>query len=233
MDVPALAIFGTSFLVGLSGAASPGPLLAFNIRETVHRGFLAGPAVAIGHGLLELAVVVLLATGLKALLSADAAIAVIGILGGVFLLGMAWGMLRNPGRGAPPHDSSPSALADGMTPRALVAGPGRLSRPLVGGALVSLSNPYWALWWATVGAALLTRSLQLGLLGVVAFYVGHVLADLFWYGLVSAALASGRQLLTARVYRGLMLGCGLFLGGTGIFFLVTGTRLLVGVEWRP
>ena len=40
-EFPALAIFVTSFLVGISGAVSPGPLLAFNIKETMRTGFMA------------------------------------------------------------------------------------------------------------------------------------------------------------------------------------------------
>ena len=59
-----LAVFGTSFLVGLSGALAPGPLLALDIRESTARGFWAGPYIATGHSLLELLVVVLLAVGL-------------------------------------------------------------------------------------------------------------------------------------------------------------------------
>ena len=40
-EFPALAIFVTSFLAGFSGAVSPEPLLAFNIKETMRTGFMA------------------------------------------------------------------------------------------------------------------------------------------------------------------------------------------------
>ena len=61
---PILIIFANSFLVGFSGAVSPGPLLAFNIKETVRIGFIAGPLVVAGHSLLELVTVGALAFGL-------------------------------------------------------------------------------------------------------------------------------------------------------------------------
>lgn len=215
-DVPALAIFGTSFLVGLSGAVAPGPLLAFNIRETVRHGFLAGPYVVTGHAVLELVVVVALALGLTQVLHSDPTKAAIGILGGLFLLWMGWGMLRNPGQVAP-----------GSTERHHGVAQGGITELIVGGVLVSLSNPYWAIWWITVGAALMTRSLELGLVGIGAFYLGHILSDLSWYGLVSAALASGRRLITGRLYRGIMLGCGAFLAIMGGYFIVTGINVLV------
>ncbi|MBI4201331.1 MAG: LysE family transporter [Chloroflexi bacterium] len=215
--MPALAIFGTSFLVGLSGAASPGPLLAFNIRETVRRGVLAGPYVAAGHSLLELLVVVALAFGLTRWVDSDPVVAAIGLLGGLFLLWMGWSMIRNPGQGAPQLGTQ----VDSAKERGI-------KEPFIGGILVSLSNPYWAIWWITVGAAFMTKSLKLGAVGVIAFYLGHILSDISWYSLVSAALASGRRFLTARVYRGVMLGCGFFLLAMGVYFIATGAATLAG-----
>ena len=211
----AAAIFGTSFLVGLSGAMSPGPLLAFNIKETVRMGFLAGPLVAAGHSLLELFMVLALAMGITRLLDSAPLVGAIGILGGLFLLWMGWGLLRNPGQAA-----LPSREDQRHHGRSGVCG------PLVGGFVVSLSNPFWAVWWLTVGATFMTRSLELGLLGIGAFYVGHILSDFAWYGLVSATLASGRRFITQRLYRGVMLACGVFLAGMGAYFVASGASML-------
>ena len=130
-DAAVLSIFGTSFLVGLSGAVSPGPLLAYNIRETVRRGFLAGPYVATGHAIPELLVVVVLALGLSRFIDVDNVTGAIGLLGGLVLLWMGGGMLRNPGQGAP--GSAEHRVAQ------LHAG---ATAPIIGGAVVSLSNPF-------------------------------------------------------------------------------------------
>ncbi len=214
-DVPALVIFGTSFLVGLSGAVSPGPLLAFNIRETVRHGFMAGPYVAAGHALLELATVAALTFGLTRIRDFQPAVAAIGILGGLFLVWMGAGMLRNPGHGAPTFQGHASGVPSHG-----------VRESVVGGVVVSLSNPYWTLWWLTVGAAFMARSVELGVVGIAAFYLGHILSDFCWYSLVSAALASGRRLVTVRVYKVVMLACGAFLTAMGVYFVVTGVRLL-------
>ncbi len=95
--------------------------------------------------------------------------------------------------------------------------------------MVSLSNPFWSLWWVTVGLYYLTRSqdLGLGLLGIAAFYLGHILADYVWYGVVSLALVSGRRILTNTFYKGLILVCGLFLWGLAGFFIVQGVARLL------
>ena len=92
--------------------------------------------------------------------------------------------------------------------------------------MVSLSNPFWALWWLTVGAALITRSLEVGLMGIASFYLGHILSDLVWYGFVSATVTSGKRFLSRNVFRGIILVCGSFMGLLGVYFVVTGIRLL-------
>ena len=76
--------------------------------------------------------------------------------------------------------------------------------PVVHGAAVSLANPYWLLWWVTIGAALVAKGLALGPAGVVAFFIGHELADLAWYAAVIFAVSSGRHLLSPKVYRVVM-----------------------------
>lgn len=96
-----LAVFGTSFLVGLSGALAPGPLLALDIRESTARGFWAGPYIATGHSLLELLVVVLLAVGLLRFIEGGVAFSVIAICGAIFPLWIGWGMVRQRSRALP------------------------------------------------------------------------------------------------------------------------------------
>ena len=211
---PILIIFANSFLVGLSGAISPGPLLAFNIKETLRVGFIAGPLVVAGHSLLELVTVGALAFGLAQVLDSDPVVAAVGLLGGGFLLWMSWGLLRKPSKNVP-HLSGWSASQSRIG-----------LKPLVGGALVSLSNPFWALWWLTVGAALITRSLEVGLMGIASFYLGHILSDLVWYGFVSATVTSGKRFLSRNVFRGIILVCGSFMGLLGVYFVITGIRLL-------
>ena len=212
-EYQALAIFGTSFLVGLSGALMPGPLLALDIRESSVGGFWAGPYIATGHSLLELLVVILLAVGLLQVTEQGPAFTIIALLGGLFLLWMGWGMVRRPAQGLP------STIESGR--RTGRYGPGR---PILGGAVFSITNPFWSLWWVTVGATFMaeTQSLGLGVLGITAFYLGHILSDYSWFSLVSLAVGSGRRIMSDTLYKGIVLGCGLFLWGMACFFIATG-----------
>lgn len=213
MDIT--VIFTTAFLVGLSGAMMPGPLLAVTVGESVKRGFWAGPLIVLGHALLELTLVVFLVMGLAAVLSKGEVKTVIGIVGGFFLLYFGWGMTRDALRKRVSLDLR-GELAD------LPSGAGGAKKgmhPVAAGFLVSLSNPYWSMWWATVGLLYITQALQRGNLGLGSFYAGHIISDLAWYALISAAVAGGRRLINQSVYNGMLAVCGVFILGLGVYFI--------------
>lgn len=201
-----IALFFTSFGVGFSGALMPGPLLTVNIAESTRRGFWTGPIVIIGHAIAELAVVVLLAVGLSEFLASETAFTVIGILGGIALVLMGGAMLHDIIRGKISYDPDRPGSSSGL---------------LVGkGITASLSNPYWFVWWATVGSAFLTKSLSHGAAGPVVFYVGHIMSDLVWYTFVSFMISIGRKFLAGRPYYILISICALFLLYIGVKFIV-------------
>jgi threonine/homoserine/homoserine lactone efflux protein len=149
--------------------------------------------------------------GIGTLLTRAPVVGAIGILGGGVLVWMAWGMLRG---------------LKGLT-LSTEAGPGASRRhPVWAGILTSISNPYWILWWATVGLGYLALAARVGAAGVTAFYLGHICSDLLWYSAISCSLVLGRRLLTDRMYRGLVAVCAVFLLGFGLYFGYTGVRLL-------
>lgn len=213
-----IALFFTSWAVGFSGAASPGPVSTFCLTEGARRGFWAGPRITLGHAIIESAMVVLLAFGLGPLLSQPAAAAAIALVGGIVLLWMGWDLARGAWTGK---------LALDLAARGEPEGLARLgSAPA--GALISASNPYWFLWWATIGAGYVAIALRLGTIGLIAFYVGHILADLTWNSLMTFIASSGRKVLPPAFYRWLMLAFGVFLIGFSVYFLASGVSFLLG-----
>jgi len=196
---PALLVFvfTTSLLVGFSGAMMPGPLLMVTVSETARRGFLMAPLLVLGHGIAEAGVVVGLTIGLGEFLKQGPVAATIGLLGGLFLFWMGYGIIR-------------SAWLRQVSLHTQGGGPAR-GGPVLAGALTSLANPYWVLWWATVGASYVAWSLRAGMPGLISFYGGHVLSDLSWYSLMGFAVVSGRRVLGDDLYRALLIICGAFL----------------------
>jgi threonine/homoserine/homoserine lactone efflux protein len=98
---------------------------------------------------------------------------------------------------------------------------------VVDGVVLSAANPYWILWWATTGLAYINLARTLGIAGLTAFFVGHILSDYVWYGFVSVLVAKGRERISDRSYRWLVGICAAVLVGFGILFITAG---VVGIE---
>ena len=180
------------------------------VRESARNGFKTGPLIILGHGVLELSLIAALLVGFSAVIKNPLFLAGVGILGGTVLLGMGVFGWSRSGGGLKLNSASrdiPSS-SDIKIVRA--------------GILTSLSNPYWFIWWATIGIAYLGKSWKYGWAGLTSFYSGHILADLLWYSLVSAAVAGGRSFFTPGVHRWVLRVCSLFIAGLGIYFIHSG-----------
>lgn len=216
MSAAALAaIFGTSFVVSLTGALTPGPMTTVGLRESVRYGFWAGPALALGHGVIELVLVIALALGLNEVLDNDNVTAAVALVGGAVLIVMGVSTALRAGG----YELS-SRSTDDTTPFSMpltAAGPLALA-----GIVVSVSNPYWVAWWATIGTAYIVEALDEGVLGVTAFYSAHILADIGWLSLIAFAVVGGGRIMSQRVYHGILVACGLFLIGLGGWFFADG-----------
>lgn len=208
-----LKILSMSFVTGLSGALMPGPVLAVTISSVIQAGFIAAVLIILGHSILELILVAALAIGLKNVLKNKFVTGTVGVIGGSVLLWFAYGMITSAYSGM----SVPQAAA-GQGASITYFG-------LVGkGAITSLSNPYWLIWWATIGVTYMMVSLEKSFIGISTFYVGHISADFVWYCAIAGALVLGKQLLSDRIYTGLIMICGLFLAYLGAYFFYSGVR---------
>lgn len=208
---PLALIFGSSFVVGLSGALMPGPVLTVTIAEATKRGFWAGPLIVLGHGIIEFSLFVALVLGVGTLLKHDLVFGIVGVGGGIVLIGMGIGMVR---------DTRTATLK-------LDLDPGERSRPVIAGLLTSISNPYFIIWWATIGLSYIALSQQHGIMGLGSFYSGHIMADVVWYFAVAAAITVGKKIMSDRTYRWIIGLCGGFLVVLGFYFGSSGLKALL------
>jgi len=206
-----LSIFALAFVTALSGAMMPGPLLAATISESARRGFLAGPLLIVGHALLEAALLILLLRGLASLFQREIFFIVIALLGAAVLIWMAAAMFRSLPTLRLSFDRKVK----------------KQNNIILQGALMSVANPYWSIWWATIGIGCILQGKRLGVWGILFFFSGHLLADFAWYSAVSAAVAGGRRLLTDRVYRSIIAVCATALVGFAVYFLYAGISKLL------
>ena len=209
-------IFSLSFAVALTGAVAPGPLLTYTIVKTMgtrRQGFLVGFWVIAGHALLESVLVIAILLGFAAILKRPPAAKIIGVIGGFVLLYFGVNLIRDVFARRLPDVFAGSEEADRGASR-FVNTP-----PVLGGILISMSNPYWWIWWATIGFAFM-HNYGISFLSVpslLAFILGHEAGDLVWYVFVSTVIYFGRQRLNARVYHGLLVVCGLVMMGFGVY----------------
>jgi len=206
-----VAIFISSFIIGLSGALMPGPVLTVAISETTRRGFWAGPLIVLGHAILEITLLALLILGFADLIKNPGLLGIVGIAGGAVLFWMSFDMLRGIRH----------LKLD------LSGGKSAWGGPVTAGILMSLANPYWIIWWATIGLGYVIVSMQFGFTGVAVFFVGHILSDLVWYSAVSLFVSRGRRYISDRIYRGIIGVCAVMLVFFGIYFGVTGIRYFI------
>jgi len=207
------AIFGGSFALALSGALMPGPLLTVTVSESARIGFKAGPLLMTGHAVLELLLVIAIVQGLGPFLKSPSVMGVIALFGGGMLLWMGVDMVRN---------SSGLSLNRQETGKHGK----RTLHPVLVGILASISNPYWTLWWATIGLGYLVAAMKYGIRGIIVFFLGHIAADYAWYALISLGISRGRRLIKDRSYRIMIRICGIFLVGFGGWFLLSAREYL-------
>ncbi len=213
-----LALFSSAFVVGLSGAMSPGPVLTATIAESLRRGFIAGPLIVLGHAILEMVLLALVVAGLGTYLQMRPVAAGLGLAGGSMLVWMGVQTVRTSRQAV-----EQSLAAQGVGGR----GTGGM-HPVLAGVLLSVSNPFWILWWATVGLKFAGQALAWGIGGLAAFYAGHIASDLAWYSVVSAAVAGGRRIAPPAAWRVLIIACGVALCGLGVAFIADGVRRIAG-----
>lgn len=200
------AFLATVVVVTASGALAPGPLFAANLLQGTRGGAKSGLIISVGHMLVELPLVVLMALGISSVMNFPGFAFVVGLVGGSVLI--AFGLLQV--RSAISHPMSLEPVQEaGMEKKALALGVG-----------LTALNPYFILWWLTVGLGLVVQAVQLGaLIGVFVMYVAHVWMDYAWLVGTAYLSARGTMLLGGRGYRLLLLGLAAFLIYFGVGFI--------------
>ncbi|MGD2147191.1 MAG: LysE family transporter, partial [Anaerolineae bacterium] len=169
MALPAFLL--EAIVISLSGVMAPGPVTSVAVGKGSQSPH-AGALIAVGHGIVELPLMVGVYLGVGRLLQLPHTSAAIALVGGLFLFWMGVDMLRSLHRDAIRETHSAHT-------------------PLVAGILLSVGNPYFLLWWATVGAALVARSVEFGVAGFLGFALAHWTCDLVWDTLLSALSFKG------------------------------------------
>jgi len=194
-------------LISASGVVSPGPVTAVTITQGA-RNKHAGALIALGHGLLEVPLMILIVLGADKVLNARLFQIVVGLAGGIVLFYMAVQMFRDSGKGLSQSGSGRSR-----------------KNPVVTGFVLSASNPFFLIWWAAVGLTLAIRAKQLGVLAFVLFTITHIMCDVVWLEIVSQASFRGAKVLSDKAFAIVLKVCALVLLYFAATFVWSAIRL--------
>ncbi len=187
--------------ISLSGVMAPGPLFAV----TVAKGFkdkIAGVLISLGHGVIEFPLMFLIYFGFTWLFTSNIIQKIISLVGGFILICMGIQMLKT--RKETSTESSYSKYSS-----------------LASGILATGANPYFLLWWATIGAALVMRASDFEFIGFLIFAITHWSCDLLWNTIISVTVFKSRRFWTQRV-RDIVFGfCSAVLAGFGLWFVIS------------
>ncbi len=199
------SIFIISFTIALSGALMPGPLMTAIIAHSPRHGFKTGPLFILGHAMLELFMIALIVLGLSRFIENESILRWIAIAGAGILIFFGIKMIRSL------KGLKLDLEGKQMSPSNLV----------FMGITMSVVNPFWTIWWLTIGLGFVLAAQKAGLLAIAVFFSGHILADLGWYSAVSFMISAGRRFISDGAYKGLIAVCAVVLIGFGIYFLKT------------
>lgn len=192
-----LSFVATVLFLSLSGVLMPGPVFATAIAEG-GKNRSAGILIATGHAMVEVPIILLLFFFGKLEMSMEVR-ATIGIAGGIMLLYFAMSSLKE---------------TEGQPLKGIFAG-----------ITLSSLNPYFIMWWLTVGFTLAIRASSFGLMGLVTLIIFHEGCDFAWYGFV--AYASNRGVRFKGMKRILLTISFILMVFFGIYFIYDGVSSMV------
>jgi len=198
----------TVIVVTASGALAPGPLFFGLLMHGSREGARAGFTCAFGHMLVELPLVLALSLGLLAAASQPTIKSLIGLVGGIGLI--CFGSLQI-------YDTLKNKPEFGEMPknRSVPA-----SSLILGLGLTAL-NPYFILWWLTIGSVLIVQALAFAAItGVLIMYLAHVWMDYVYLTAIAHVGKKGRKIIGSRYYKLVLIAFGLILIYYGSTFII-------------
>lgn len=189
-------------IISASGVMSPGPLFVATIANGIRQGAMAGLKIAFGHTLVELPLVALIGFGVLSLDAMPQFRVLAGILGALSIFGFAGlqiiSILKKDPR---QHKSKYGSLLTGI--------------------LLTGLNPFFLIWWFTIGFKLISDALLLwSMWGILIMFGLHIWMDYAWLVLVSFLSSRGKVFLSNKRYKIGMIGINSILIYFGIVFIL-------------
>jgi threonine/homoserine/homoserine lactone efflux protein len=188
--------------ISVSGVMSPGPLFAANLAYGLKGGAKAGLKMAYGHTVVELPLVILLGVGVLSLESIPYFREIVALLGAISLFVFAGMQIKSVLK-------KPASIFEGK------------HGPFLAGIMLSALNPFFLIWWFTIGFKLISDALILAsFAGIGIMFAFHIWMDYAWLGTVGYLSSKGKKILSSKNYVLFMIAISGILVYFGVMFVL-------------
>lgn len=193
-------------LFGLTAGFSPGPLLALVVSETLEHGIGSGVKVALAPIITDVPIIAITLFTFTQLSSIDNILGMISLIGGCYVLYMAYENVRPKEHENKQIETKPRSLSKGV--------------------LVNALSPHPYLFWFSVGAPTVNKALSVDTVAPVLFIGG------FYSFLIGAKIflaflvGKSKSFLNEKAYIYTMKILGVMLGIFSVVLFADGLKLL-------
>jgi len=202
-----LPILLSVVVISFSGVMMPGPMTAVTLAKS-YKSPWAGTQIALGHAVIEVPMILLIYFGFAQFFQNDIVRLVLSVVGSGMILWMGISMFR-------------------ARVEVVEKGKDLPYNSFTAGILASVFNPFFLLWWATIGGMLIMRILDFGTAGLIVFIIIHWSCDLLWLSVFSVVVYRTHTLWGRKLQEWLFIACSLLLVGFGLWFLISGIQLVI------
>lgn len=188
---------------------SPGPVTATAIFTGIKKPW-SGTYIAIGHAIIEFPLIFLISLGTDKLVKIESFTNYIGLAGGLVLIVMAYLFFKDIKR------------ISHLESRPLN------KKPILAGIILTATNPYFLIWWTTIGLTLAVKASNFGIWAFALFGLTHWLCDCVWLTILSLASNKGTKLMGQKAQKIMLASCAFAILLFGIKFIADSLVALAG-----
>jgi threonine/homoserine/homoserine lactone efflux protein len=209
--------------VSVSGVLSPGPLFFASLIYGSKLGYYSGIKIASGHAVVELPLIVLLALGIfgfSSFMFIEKSTSMIGLIGGTAIIFFSFFQINSIIRGRNTGDANNKINGSYFSK---ISNKGKtLGGPFIIGLIFSALNPFFLVWWFTVGLKLISDSIFLfGVLGgILVLFAFHIWMDYAWLSITAYLISKGKMIIKDKLYRHFLLSISIILASYGFYLIV-------------
>lgn len=201
-----IELFLAGVTLGLYAGFSPGPLLALVISQSIKHGYREGFKVAFTPLISDVPIILISLLFLTLVAGYNSILGVISIVGGFYLIYLAYGSFKTRGIDIDANQKMPKSLRKGIT--------------------LNLLNPAPYIFWITIGGPIIIPAYNENPLSLVLFITGFYTLLVGSKIILAYFTGKSRDFLTGKTYSHVMRILGFILTVFGVYYIYQGIQLL-------